>query len=106
MHPGLLVLGGFLLGTAGLKAVSSRCAHKAYVRGTVCALQCKDYVSRAVDEVKAQCDDILAEAEYVKAAEDAERDAEKVVVDETTVAEGKDAVVAVEKTVVEEKTRA
>ena len=103
MHPGLLVLGGFLLGTAGIKAVSSRPAHKAYVRGTVCALQCKDYVNRVVDEAKAQCDDIMAEAEYIKAAEAAERDADEVVIGETVVAAKADGTVEVaEETVVAE----
>ena len=82
MHPGLLVLGGFVLGTAGMKAVQSRAAHKAYVRGTVCALQCKDYVSRIVDEAKANCDDILAEAEQIKEAEAAECAVEEIAIEE------------------------
>ncbi len=104
MHPGLLVFGGFLLGTAGVKAVCSRPAHRAYVRGTVCALQAKDYVSRVVDEAKAQCDDIMAEAQYIKTVEAAERNAEEVVIGETVVAEGADGDVTVaEETVVEEK---
>lgn len=85
MHPGLLVLGGFLLGTAGVKAVRSRVAHNAYVRGIVCALQCKDYVSRVVDEAKAECEDILAEAEFIKDEEAAEKNAEEVIVERTEV---------------------
>ena len=83
MHPGLLVLGGFLLGTAGVKAATSRPVRKACVRTTVCALQCKDYVSHVVDEAKAQCDDILAEAEVIKAEEE-----EEIVVDEVVAADG------------------
>lgn len=107
MHPGLLVFGGFLLGTAGVKAVCSRPAHKAYVRATVCGLQARDYVTRVVDEAKAQCDDIMAEAEYIKAVEAAERDADEVVIEQTVVAtdEAGDATVA-EETVVEEKAEA
>ena len=66
MHPGLLVLGGFLLGTAGVKAATSR---------------------PVVDEAKAQCDDILAEAEVIKAEEEAERE-EEIVVDEVVAADG------------------
>lgn len=81
MHPGLLVLGGFALGTAGVKAVRSRTARKLYVRTTVCALQCKDYVSRVVEEAKAECDDIKAEAEEIKALEDADAVVEEVVVE-------------------------
>lgn len=88
MHPGLLVLGGFILGTAGVKAVRSRCAHDAYVRGTVCALQCKDYVSRVVDEAKAQCDDILAEAEHIKEEERAQREQCTVVIGQAETADG------------------
>lgn len=104
MHPGLLVLGGFLLGTAGVKAVRSNPAHRAYVRTTVCALQAKDYVARVVDEAKAECDDILAEAQYVKAVEEAARDAEEVVVDQTVVAQDAAGDVAVaEETVTETK---
>lgn len=99
MHPGLLVLGGFILGTAGVKAVRSRCAHDAYVRGTVCALQCKDYVSRVVDEAKAQCDDILAEAEHIKDEEKAQREAREVVIGQTETTDG----VTVTETVVEAK---
>ena len=87
MHPGLLVLGGFLLGTAGVKAACSRPVRKACVRTTVCALQAKDYVERVVDEAKAQCDDIMAEAQYIKATEAAERGAEDVVIDQTVVAQ-------------------
>lgn len=81
MHPGLLVLGGFLLGTAGVKAVTSRPAHKACVQVTACALQAKDCVSRVVDEAKAECDDIMAEANYVKVTRQAERESEEVVAD-------------------------
>lgn len=104
MHPGLLVLGGFLLGTAGVKAVRSNPARRVYVRTTVCALQAKDYVARVVDEAKAECDDIMAEAQYVKATEEAARDAKEVVIDQTTVAEGADGSLAVsEETVVEEQ---
>lgn len=102
MHPGLLVLGGFLLGTAGVKAVRSRPAHQAYVRATVCGLQAKDYVSRVVDEAKAQCDDIMAEAQYIKTVEAAEREADEVIIGQTVVEvdDGGDVAVA-DETVVE-----
>lgn len=104
MHPGLLVLGGFLLGTAGVKAARSRPARRAYVRTTVCALQAKDYVTRIVDEAKAECDDIMAEAQYVKTVEAAERDAEEVIIGQTVVAEDADGNVTVaEETTLEEK---
>ena len=87
MHHGLLVLGGFLLGTAGVKAVRSAPAHRAYVRTTVCALQCKDYVSRVIEEAKAECDDILAEAEEIKACESAKAEAKDIVIDDDSATE-------------------
>ncbi|WP_415979747.1 DUF6110 family protein [Adlercreutzia equolifaciens] len=100
MHPGLLVLGGFLLGTAGVKAASSRPAHQAYVRATVCGLQAKDYVSRVVDEAKAQCDDIMAEAQYIKTVEAAEREADEVIIEQTVVTDDEGEVAVAEETVV------
>ncbi len=103
MHPGLLVLGGFLLGTAGVKAATSRPVRKACVRTTVRALQCKDYVSHVVDEAKAQCDDILAEAEVIKAEEEAERE-EEIAVDEVVAVDGDTLVV--EDSVTEEPAQA
>ncbi|MCI9262359.1 DUF6110 family protein [uncultured Adlercreutzia sp.] len=103
MHPGLLVLGGFLLGTAGVKAACSRPAHRAYVRTTVWGLQAKDYVERVVDEAKAQCDDIMAEAQYVKTVEDAERDADEVIIGQTVIEDEDGDVTVAEETVVEEK---
>ena len=85
MHPGLLVLGGFLLGTAGVKAAKSNLVHKACVRATACGLECKDYVEHVVDETKAQCSDIMAEAEALKAEEDAMREQKEVVIEEVTI---------------------
>lgn len=100
MHPGLLVLGGFLLGTVGVKAVKSKPAHKAAVRATVCGLQAQDYVTRVVDGAKAECDDIMAEARYVKTVEDAERDADTVIIDEASLTVDESGDVEEEETVV------
>ena len=72
-------------------------------RTTVRALQCKDYVSHVVDEAKAQCDDILAEAEVIKAEEEAERE-EEIVVDEVVAVDGDTLVV--EDSVTEEPAQA
>lgn len=77
MHPGLLVAGGFLLGTVGVKAVRSKQFRNACVRVTACGLEAKDYVEYVLDEAKAECDDILAEAEELKAQEAEEKAAEK-----------------------------
>lgn len=87
MNHGLLVLGGFLLGTAGMKIATSRPVKKAAVRVTACGLQMKDYVNYVVAETKAQYDDIMAEAVALKEAEDAGKTAEHAVIgdDETVV---------------------
>lgn len=82
MRHGWLVLGGFLLGTAGTKAVMSRPFKRVLARVTACGLEAKEYVDYVVDETKAQCDDILAEAKVIKA-----QDEEKSVVNEEIVIE-------------------
>lgn len=69
MHPGILVGAGFLLGTAGIKAVTSKPAKKAYVKGIVCGMKAKEQVETMVDEAKAEFDDLMAEAGYEHAEE-------------------------------------
>lgn len=69
MHPGILIGAGFLLGTAGVKAVTSAPAKRAYVKGLVCGLKAKESVNTMVDEAKAEFDDLMAEAGYEHAAE-------------------------------------
>ena len=59
MHPGLLVLGGFLLGTAGVKAATSRPVRKACVRTTVCEEEAEREEEIVVDEVVAADGDTL-----------------------------------------------
>ena len=66
MHPGLLIGAGFLLGSAGVKAVTSKCAKKVYVKGIVCGMRAKEGVESVIDEAKAQFDDLMAEASYEK----------------------------------------
>lgn len=85
MHHGWLVLGGFLLGTLGVKAVTSRPAKKAAVRATACGLHFKDYVNGVVDEAKAQCDDIMAEAIALKDEEDAESMQDVEIIEEVEI---------------------
>ncbi|MDO4290387.1 MAG: DUF6110 family protein [Eggerthellaceae bacterium] len=67
MHPGILIGAGFLLGTAGVKAVTSKPAKKAYVKGIVCGMKAKESVESMVDEAKAEFDDLMAEAGYERA---------------------------------------
>lgn len=69
---GLLVGAGFLLGTVGVKALTSPTAKKCYVQGVAKGLQAKACYQDIVEQAKAEVDDIVAEANYinVKATED------------------------------------
>lgn len=77
MHPGLLVGAGFLLGTAGLKAATSKTARKGYVKTIACGLKAKEEVETVIDEAKAEFDDMMAEAGYEKKAEAKEGEKEE-----------------------------
>ncbi len=61
----LLVGAGFLLGSAGLKALASPSAKKVYVQGVAKGLQAKSCYEDIVEQAKAQVDDIVAEANYI-----------------------------------------
>jgi hypothetical protein len=67
-----LFLGGALFGSAGLKILSSRDARKVYTHITAATLRCKDEVMRHVELVQEGCSDILADAQELNAARDAE----------------------------------
>jgi hypothetical protein len=69
MHPGLLIGAGFLLGSVGVKAVTSKPAKKAYVKGIVCTMKAKEEVETIVDQAKMEFDDLMAEAGYEKKTE-------------------------------------
>lgn len=77
---GLLVGAGFLLGTIGVKALTSNTAKKCYVQGVAKGLQAKSAYENIVEQAKAEVDDIVAEANYinVQAAADAPVDVEAV----------------------------
>ena len=53
MHPAILVGAGFLAGTAGVKAVTSKTARKIYVKGLVQSLKAKENCESLVEEAKA-----------------------------------------------------
>jgi hypothetical protein len=74
MHPGLLIGAGFLLGSAGLKAVTSKPAKKAYVKGIVCTMKAKEEVETIIDQAKMEFDDLMAEAGYEKKANQQENE--------------------------------
>ncbi|MDR0501374.1 MAG: DUF6110 family protein [Coriobacteriales bacterium] len=56
---------GFLLGTLGLKALTSKPAKKLYVQGVSKALQVKSAGLDIVEQAKSNLDDIVAEASYL-----------------------------------------
>lgn len=61
----LLIGGGFLLGTAGIKAVTSAPAKRAYVQGIACGIRAKNCYQDMVEQAKAEVDDMVAEATYL-----------------------------------------
>ena len=74
----LLIGGGFLLGTAGMKAVTSAPAKRAYVRGIACGIRAKNCYQDMVEQAKAEVDDMVAEATYLTSkpkADEAETEA-------------------------------
>ena len=62
---GWMVAGGFVLGTLGVKALTSNAAKKCYVQGVAKSLQAKAAYQDVVEQAKAQVDDIVAEANYI-----------------------------------------
>ncbi|RDB67431.1 DUF6110 family protein [Eggerthella sinensis] len=62
---GLLVGAGFLLGTVGVKALTSPTAKKCYVQGVAQGLRAKASYESIVEQAKAEVDDIVAEATYI-----------------------------------------
>ena len=56
---------GFLLGTAGLKILTSKDAKKVYTHVTAAALRGVDDAVRVYTEVKENCEDILADAKEI-----------------------------------------
>ena len=87
MHPALLVGAGFLLGTAGVKAIKSKPAHKLAVKGIACGMKVRDSITTMVDEARMQLDDMVAEAGYENAMAECECDNTAVVEEEIIVEE-------------------
>jgi hypothetical protein len=67
----LFALGGFLLGSLGLKALKSKPAKKLAVGVIARGLKVKSDCEGVLEEAKAQFGDIVAEAEYLNDAGDA-----------------------------------
>ena len=82
-----LFAGGVFFGTAGIKALSSKDAKKAYTQTTAAALRVKDSVMNTVTAVRENADDIYtgaqaineqrAEEECCAVIEDASEEAEE-----------------------------
>ena len=74
---GLLVGAGFLLGTVGIKALTSPAAKRCYVQGVAYGLRAKESYSSIVEEAKAQVDDIVAEASYINSSQSFESEEQR-----------------------------
>jgi hypothetical protein len=77
-----LFAGGVAFGTAGIKALSSKDAKKAYTHTVAAALRVKECIMAAATKVKENSDDILADAKEIN-----EKRAEKEAVVEDTAKE-------------------
>ncbi len=64
----LLVGGGFLLGTAGIKLLTSAPVKNACVQGIACGMRVKNCYQDMVEQAKANVDDMVAEAAYITRA--------------------------------------
>lgn len=65
----LLVGGGFLLGTAGIKLLTSTPVKNACVQGIACGMRVKNCYQDMVEQAKANVDDMVAEAAYITQSE-------------------------------------
>ena len=63
---------GFLIGTVGLKAVTSKTARKGYVHAMAQGMRAKAEYENLVEQAKAEYDDIVAEASYLATSEAAD----------------------------------
>lgn len=78
-HTGLIGL-GFLLGSAGLKMLTSERAKNIYVKGIAEGIKIKSSAEELVERAKENVDDLVAEAEHVADQQRAEKIAHNVVV--------------------------
>ena len=76
-----LFLGGLLVGTAGIRILTSSDARKVYVQGTAAALRGKEEVMTTATTLRENCEDIYAEAIEVNEKRAAEK-AEEIIEDQ------------------------
>lgn len=62
---GMLLGAGFLLGSVGLKLITSDAAKRLYVRGVAAGMRAKQGYEDIVEQARAEVDDIVAEAAYM-----------------------------------------
>ena len=60
-----MIAGGFLMGTAGVKLLSSRDAKKVYAHTTAAVIRMKDCIMKTVTDIREGCGDIYAEAKEI-----------------------------------------
>lgn len=75
----LRILGaGVLLGSYGIRLLTSRDAKKAYTCGTAAVLRMKDEVLKDVSLIRENCSDIAADAREINEQRQAELDAQQI----------------------------
>lgn len=62
---GLLIVGGFLLGTLGVKALCPDTAKNGYVQAAAVGMRAKNSYDKIVEQAKAEVDDIVSEVSYL-----------------------------------------
>lgn len=65
-----MLLGGFAIGTLGIKALCSQPAKDLYVQAVAGGLRAKNSYDDIVEQARAQVDDIVSEAKYVNTKKD------------------------------------
>lgn len=76
-----LFLGGVLMGTAGIRILTSSDAKKVYVQGTAAALRGKEEVMTTATTLRENCEDIYAEAIEVNERRAAKKAEEEIIED-------------------------
>ena len=79
-----IFLGGILMGTAGIRILTSDDAKKVYVQGTAAALRGKEDIMTTATNLKENCGDIYAEAQDVneqRAAKKADQAKQEIIED-------------------------
>ena len=69
---------GFALGTAGVKALSSKDAKKCYTHITAAVYRCKDACLETYTNIKENCQDISADAKEINEKRYAEERAKEI----------------------------